>query len=261
MTGYRSNVAPCDEFRGRHLPTRALGWLDVRTNQATPGLAEWAARAVSIKELVPGESWRFQNLGREVCSVAVEFDRPSSKDLRKLSDMITWLAPLPVVVFSEYHAEDLAVWAFRSGVADFIATPLSRTDLTAIVLNVTARREGPHAARCTALLGAMVPPRPPPLANVPNSTSAKRTGIATIYIQKYFGGRITERDMAQLCHMSISEFSRAFHGENGCCFREFLLRRRVQAAASLLVSSDSAIADIAFEVGFGDPTQLSRHFR
>jgi AraC-like DNA-binding protein len=259
MIYYRSNVDALDDLGGRH-PTRSLGWLDARNSKATPGLIQWAAEAVSIKELVPTASWRFANLGREVCSVAVEFDRPSSKDLRKLSDMIVWLAPLPVIVFSEYHAEDLAVWAFRSGAADFIVTPLSRTELTAIVQNLTTRREGAHAPRGTALAGLMAPPRLPPPSDV-TETSAKRTGIAATYILRHFGARVTERDMAELCHMSVSEFSRVFHKENRFCFREFLLRRRLQAAASLLVSSDSAIADIAFEVGFGDPTQLSRHFR
>jgi AraC-like DNA-binding protein len=260
MICFRSNVEARDDLRGRH-PTRSLGWLDARKSKATPGLIEWAAEAASVKELIPDASWRFANLGREVCSVAVEFDRPSSKDLRKLSDMIVWLAPLPVIVFSEYHAEDLAVWAFRSGAADFIVTPLSRTDLTAIVQNMTTRRESSHATRCTALAGLMAPPRLPPFSDVTNIPSAKRTGIAATYILRHFGARITERDMAELCHMSVSEFSRAFHKENRFCFREFLLRRRLQAAASLLAASDSAIADIAFEVGFGDPTQLSRHFR
>jgi AraC-like DNA-binding protein len=238
-----------------------LGWLDVRKDQAEPGLVNWAALAVSIKQLVPGESWRFANLSRDVCSVAVEFDRPCSQDLRKLADMIAWLAPLPVVVFSEYHAEDLAVWAFRAGVADFIVTPLSQTDLTAIVLNATAPREASHASKCSVLAASMALPPPPRLSEVTNTSSGRRTSIAATYIMRNFGRRIKEGDMAQLCHMSISEFSRAFHKENRFCFREFLLRRRLQAAASLLVSSDSPIASIAFDVGFGDPTQLSRHFR
>lgn len=233
-----------------------LGWLDAREDQTAPGLAGWAAAAVPLVRLPNAASWRFPDLLREVSAVAVEFDWPQPRDLRRLSDLMAWNARLPVVMFSEYHAEDLAVWAFRSGIADYVVTPLSRPELTDIVVRLAGRNTLEQTARTTP--PAMRPAIP---CLPPSARPVTRTGPAVIYMLRNLGSRITEREMAELCRLSVSEFSRAFHRDHHCSFRDFLLRQRVHAAASLLSTTARSVMDITYEVGFGEPSQLSRYFR
>ena len=58
-----------------------------------------------------------------------EFDFPDLEGLRAVKTTKLRFPELPILMLTDYHSEDLAVWAFRARVWDFLVKPLSSSDL------------------------------------------------------------------------------------------------------------------------------------
>lgn len=190
----------------------------------------------------------------------VEFDYPDKSCLRVVDALRRAFPRLPLLVLTEYHSEALAVWAFRTGVWDYRVKPIEAATL-ARSIEVMAAAGAPGAADpglCRRLPADLIEPaghlRQPP-------TAAHRTAPAVSYIANHFEGDLTRRRLADLCHLSVSEFSRAFHREQGTTFEWFLLEYRIAQARELLVEGPRTIAAIAYAVGFRDPDYFCRVFR
>jgi AraC family transcriptional regulator len=74
------------------------------------------------------------------------------------------------------------------------------------------------------------------------------------------GERISLRDLAKECHLSISHFAAAFRKSTGESPHRWLLRRRVETAKEMLSSTELAISEIAIACGFADQSHLTRVF-
>ncbi|HET6736256.1 AraC family transcriptional regulator [Mycobacterium sp.] len=68
-------------------------------------------------------------------------------------------------------------------------------------------------------------------------------------------------DLAAAVPMSPYHFSRAFKSTTGITVHEFVLRRRVEAARTLLERGGLLVAEVARRTGFTDASHLARHFR
>ncbi len=68
-------------------------------------------------------------------------------------------------------------------------------------------------------------------------------------------------DLASGLGLSISRFNRLFQQRMGITARDWLWRRRLSAAAELLITSDLPIAAIATRLGYASPTCLNRIFQ
>ena len=76
-----------------------------------------------------------------------------------------------------------------------------------------------------------------------------------------FRYNLSLEEFAKLCHRSLSSFKRDFHNHYDTTPGKWLLSKRLDYAAGLLVSSDTNISQIAFESGFEDVSHFSRVFR
>ena len=81
------------------------------------------------------------------------------------------------------------------------------------------------------------------------------------YIRKHKGRDITQKKMAELCHISTGHFSRLFAKETGENFASFLARQRVEWSKQLLTETDMPINQISDEFGFGDPGYYIKIFK
>jgi AraC family transcriptional regulator len=72
---------------------------------------------------------------------------------------------------------------------------------------------------------------------------------------------LTIGELAGLAGMSRHHFSRAFKAATGLPPYEYLTRRRVERAKSLLEASDANVMQIALLVGFTNPSQFAAAFR
>lgn len=76
-----------------------------------------------------------------------------------------------------------------------------------------------------------------------------------------FKFNLSLEEFAKLCHRSLSSFKRDFHNHYDTTPGKWLLSKRLDYAANLLVSDDINISQIAFESGFEDVSHFSRVFR
>ena len=81
------------------------------------------------------------------------------------------------------------------------------------------------------------------------------------YINTHKGERCPLAQMAELCHLSPSYFSRLFLREVGESYSSYLLRTRIKWAKELLATTNKHINEIATLVGFSDSGHFIRNFR
>jgi AraC family transcriptional regulator len=81
------------------------------------------------------------------------------------------------------------------------------------------------------------------------------------FIETNLGKDIGLNELAQVAGLSRFHFLRAFKRTTDETPYQYLLRRRIQRAQSLLRESKAAVAEIALAVGFKDSTQFIRAFR
>lgn len=67
--------------------------------------------------------------------------------------------------------------------------------------------------------------------------------------------------LARVAHLSPAHFSREFRREFGETPHQYLLTRRMERAASLLLSTDRSIAEICFNVGLQSVGSFTTSFR
>ena len=126
-----------------------------------------------------------------------------------------------------------------------------------------------YIARAIALLRGEPSPIPAKLLPLEGKTrEIARGGLAawqrrrlTTYIDAHLGGRIRIEDLAGLLKLSASHFCRAFRFTFGTTAHEYLLRRRIEVAQSLMLTSREPLCAIALRCGLYDQPHFTRVFR
>ena len=91
--------------------------------------------------------------------------------------------------------------------------------------------------------------------------AAKRLQDVFEYVSKNYGSDISAADMAELCSMSYSYFSRTFKKIMKKSFSEYLTYVRISEAEKLLITSDMNITEIAMQVGFSTTSYFIQQFK
>lgn len=98
--------------------------------------------------------------------------------------------------------------------------------------------------------------------NMPaHESAAKRLQKVFEYVSNNYGNDISAADMAKLCNMSYSYFSRMFKKIMKKSFSEYLTYVRISEAEKLLLTSDMNITEIAFQVGFSSSSYFIQQFK
>ena len=83
----------------------------------------------------------------------------------------------------------------------------------------------------------------------------------TAYIDAHLTKAIRVADLAELLNLSESHFSRAFRCTFGTSAHEYVTRRRVEVAQSLMLGSRDPLCAIALHCGLSDQSHFTRVFR
>ena len=83
---------------------------------------------------------------------------------------------------------------------------------------------------------------------------------ARLYIEKHFRENITQTDLLQHLSVSRSWLKRFFKRQTGLTFTEYLRKRRVEEACSLLSASNSPLWKVAYDSGLRTDRTLRRAF-
>ena len=97
-----------------------------------------------------------------------------------------------------------------------------------------------------------------PLTNI---TFIKRLQPSFDYVLEHFHEELKTTDMAALCNMSSSYFSRTFNKQMGMNFNEYVNYIRIMEAEKLLVSTTMNITEIANTVGFSTTSYFIKLFK
>jgi AraC-like DNA-binding protein len=81
------------------------------------------------------------------------------------------------------------------------------------------------------------------------------------YIDANLERSIKNEDLATLVRLNGSHFGRAFRNSFGEPPHEYVIRRRVERAQGLMLSTEASLSDIALDCGLADQSHLTRLFR
>ena len=81
------------------------------------------------------------------------------------------------------------------------------------------------------------------------------------YIDAQLSRSIRNEELAALVRLNTSHFGRAFRTSFGQPPHDYVIRRRIERAQGLMLSTDAPLSDIAFDCGLADQSHLTRLFR
>jgi AraC family transcriptional regulator len=85
--------------------------------------------------------------------------------------------------------------------------------------------------------------------------------LVEIYIEEHIDQQILVANLSDLIDLSEAHFSRAFRLAYGEPPHAYIVRRRVELAAQLMLASRDPLSEIALQCGFHDQAHLSKQFR
>ncbi len=83
----------------------------------------------------------------------------------------------------------------------------------------------------------------------------------TSHVEAHLDRPIRNEDLAALVRLNPSHFGRAFRNSLGEPPHEYVIRRRVERAQGLMLSTDASLSEIALDCGLADQSHLTRLFR
>jgi AraC family transcriptional regulator len=81
------------------------------------------------------------------------------------------------------------------------------------------------------------------------------------YVDAHLAGRVLVSDLSTILQLSEAHFSRSFKRTFGLSPHVFVLRRRLELAARLMLETSASLTDIALRCGFTDQAHLCNQFR
>jgi len=109
-----------------------------------------------------------------------------------------------------------------------------------------------------AVTGTVGMTRPVPLGELP---AGGGFGPVLAFLKDHYAETITNRQLAQLAHMSLRAFERKFLAAFHLAPQKYLRRLRLKMASRGLVFSSRPIVEIALSCGFADQSHFTREFR
>lgn len=80
------------------------------------------------------------------------------------------------------------------------------------------------------------------------------------YINAHYSEDLTLQDISDALHISIYYLAHVFKQQTGYSPKQYMLRRRLGEAQTLLISTDLSITSISLAVGYGNPNHFDRMF-
>jgi len=84
--------------------------------------------------------------------------------------------------------------------------------------------------------------------------------VTKAYIYENLNHPITIPEIAAVTHQSESSLKRKFKATYDCGIGEFIQFARIQQAKKLFMTSDCKIAEVAYTVGYANPSHFSKVF-
>lgn len=239
-----------------------LLWLDLTHDGGTEALMAHFS-VFSDCRLVHSRSVSDTAEARRIDMICMHFDRPDALGLNQLLDIKRAAPSVPISMFTVQHSEELAVWAMRSGVWEYVTLPLANAELCryrqALRRLVELRQQTQRGAG--KVPSEHFPDLPPSIRLTTEHQKHQSLSHALQYIDQHFRESLDQKALARLCGMTPSRFSRLFRDIHGVCYLEYILEKRLEFAKERLDNTQMPITTIGYEAGFRDPSYFARAFK
>jgi len=132
-------------------------------------------------------------------------------------------------------------------------------------LNETLHDERDKASECLqraeALLKILEQPAAPASSIAPPGLAPWQVRRVLTYINSNVDTTIRNTDLAAVARLSESHFNVAFRKSVGQSPHEYIIRRRMERAQGLMLSTDKTLSEIAADCGLADQPHFTRLFR
>ena len=239
-----------------------LLWFDLTRNQSTEELI-LPFRSACHCQLDTPRGWASKHREPVPDMICMHFDCPDLSGLNLLQEIKFKSPSIPITMFTVQHSEELAVWAMRSRVWEYVVLPLSATEINRYLNALEQLCELRNAAgNSNKTLPIEHGPALPDSIRL-TSDHQKHNALHNVlqYIDQHYRESIDQKDLAKRCGMTTFRFSRLFKEVYGLGFMDYVLRKRMDSAKDLLDNSQMPITSIGYEVGFKDPSYFARAFK
>jgi AraC-like DNA-binding protein len=116
-------------------------------------------------------------------------------------------------------------------------------------------------ARASSILQSEIERRSHAMGTKPGALAAWQIARLRSFIDENLHRTIYANDLSAVAQRSTAHFSRSFKQAFGEPPHAYVVRRRLERACHLMITSSALLSEIALSVGFSDQTHLSRLFR
>ncbi|MBS4206976.1 response regulator [Bacillus sp. FJAT-50079] len=157
-----------------------------------------------------------------------------------------------VIIISSYSEFAYAQEAIRLGVVNYLVKPISKQKLIEAVQEAFIK--GADLERAVVFEKVI----DNQLVKIDQALEEMRDPIkeALTYINEHIKQQLNLSDVANYVHLNTSYFSVLFKEQMNMTFSEYITRRRLQNAKSLLINTNLSIEEISLRVGY----QTSKYF-
>ena len=243
------------------METSPLLWVDLRRQVSASttlcGLIPPIYRFRYVRE--PVEIRQVVNLTRPAAA-CFEYDEPGPEQLTPLRQTRLEFPAIPVLMLTVKHSEELAVWALRMRVWDYLVLPVDRMNLAARIAMLVGSN-AMKSSREAILTGELPNGTPSSLGGIGSAEGHQRLRPALAYLEENYSEKVALGVVARLCGLGRYQFSRIFRRVHGTTFREFVITHRIKKAIHMLGVPGASITNVAFAVGFNDLSHFAQMFR
>lgn len=240
------NKAPC------------ILWIECSRDSETTALLDDCRRFWAVTVSTPGRALlALENALPRV--IVFDYGDPAKADLHLLQRIKRLYPGAPILMITETHSEELAVWAFRSRVWNYLVKPVTLRELKSNLrqlANLSQSRESP--ARQMERPATLMPTTHGLLERADEHANMQQIGEK---IERDHTAPLQVSALARSCGMSRFRFTRVFKRHFGCNSNEYINRLRVQTACRLLKIHGTSMTQAAIASGFTDASYFARVFR
>ena len=162
---------------------------------------------------------------------------------------------VPLILLTAKGSEESRITGLETGVDDYLTKPFNPRELQARVANLIAQRK-----RLRQQFAEAVTIRPEEVSAVPMDQQFLQTVTATIEAnlgEAQFGVEA----LAEAAGMSVTHLNRKLKALVGQSAGKLIRSMRLQRAADWLQQQAGTVSEIAYDLGFSDPTNFGRAFK
>ncbi len=238
--------------------TLSIVWISCSAGNSAAELLQECQRACVVSTCLPSRALATIAAGATTV-VIFDYGDPLAADLHLLQSVKRQHPSLPILMLTDTHSADLAVWAMRARVWNYLVKPVPLRELKT---NLEQLAKLP-SRRDTGTREVLRPATMLPIAYREADRHGDKTVLQRI-VEDVRRDCTTGRSVAQLARssgMSRFSFSRLFRSTFGISYRDFMMRQRLEKACKMLELRGSSVTNAALAAGFSDASYFARVFR